>query len=117
MHSARPHLHWHDSHRFCTTNCLPFFFYHTRCRASILARQYRMNMPVATVMRCLFKGGALGYYHSPIHPLPDILLQNPIRIVDLDADTWWDQLEGSLGKRDAEIGELCVTGMELHKDG
>ena len=38
------------------------------------------------------------YYHSPIHPLPDPVLHNPIRIVDLDTHSWCEQLKESLGK-------------------
>ena len=52
-----PEVHWHDSHRFCTTSTLQFFLYRTRCRASILVQQYRMTQPLATVMRALFTGG------------------------------------------------------------
>ena len=60
MQSASPHVHWHDSQRFCTTSTLQFFLYRTWCRASILVLRYRMNMPLATIMRALFTaGGAL----------------------------------------------------------
>ena len=52
-----PEVHWHDSHRFCTTSTLQFFLYRTRCLASILVQQYRMTKPLATVMRALFTGG------------------------------------------------------------
>ena len=100
MQSAGPHVHWHDSHRFCTTSTLQFPLYRTRCRASILVQQYWMNKPPATIMRALFTGGALGYYHSSVHPLPDPILNNPIRIVDLDGTSWCWELEETLGPDD-----------------
>ena len=43
MDGPGPEVHWHDSHRFCTTSTLQFFLYRTRCRASILVQQYRMT--------------------------------------------------------------------------
>ena len=98
MTSAGPHVHWHASHRFCTTSTLQFLLYRTRCRASVLVKQYRMNIPLATVMRALFTRGPLGFYHSPIPLLPDPALHNPIRIVDLDPDRCLEQLEESLSK-------------------
>ena len=52
---------------------------------------------MATLMRALFTRGAVGYYHSSAHPLPDPILNNPIRIVDLDGTTWWEELEQTLG--------------------
>ena len=82
-----PEVHWHDSHRFCTTSTLQFFLYRTRCRTSILVQQYQMTQPLATVMRALFTGGAVGHYHSSEHPLPDPIMNNPIRIVDLAGST------------------------------
>ena len=78
------------------------FLDRTRCRASILVQQYRMNMPLATIMCFLFTWVALGYYHSPIHPLPNPVLRNPIRIVDLDTERWWPQVEETLGKEDLD---------------
>ena len=95
--SPGPQVHWHDSHRSCTTSTLQFFFYRTRCRASILVQQYRMTKPLATITRTLLIGGGLGYYHSSVHPLPDPILNNPIRIVDVDGTTWWEELEETLG--------------------
>ena len=100
--SRGPQVHWHDSHRFYTTSTLQFFLYRTRCRASILVQQYRMTKPQATVMRTLFTGGAVGYYHSSARPLPDPILNNPIRIVDLDGTTWWEELERTLGPEDLD---------------
>ena len=100
MDGRGPEVHWHDSHRFCTTSTLQFFLYRTRCRASILVQQYRMTQPLATVMRALFTGGAVGHYHSSEHPLPDPILNNPIRIVDLARSTWWGELEQTLGAQD-----------------
>ena len=93
-------VHWHDSQRFCTTSTLQFFLYRTRWRASILVQQYRMTKPLATLMRALFTGGAVGHYHSSENPLPDPVLNNPIRIVDLNGSTWWGELERTLGAED-----------------
>ena len=59
-----------------------------------------MTQPLATVMRALFTGGAVGHYHSSEHPLPDPILNNPIRIVDLAGSTWWVELEQTLGAQD-----------------
>ena len=98
--SPGPQVHWHDSHRFCTASTLQFFLYRTRCRASILVQQDRMTKPLATLMRALFRGSAVGYYHSSAHPLPDPILNNPIRIVDLNGTTWWEELERTLGPED-----------------
>ena len=59
-----------------------------------------MTQPLATVMRALFTGGAVGHYHSCEHPLPDPILNNPIRIVDLAGSTWWEELQQTLGAQD-----------------
>ena len=91
--SPGPQVRWHDSHRFCSTSTLQFYLYRTRCRASIPVQHYRMTKPLATLMRALFAWGAVGYYHSSVHPLPDPILNNPIRIVDLNGTTWWEELE------------------------
>ena len=95
-----PQVHWHDSQRFCTTSTLQFFLYRTRHRASIPVQQYRMTTPLATLMRALFTGGAVGHYHSSQNRLPDPILNNPIRIVDLAGSTWWGELEQTLGAED-----------------
>ena len=95
-----PQVHWHDSHRFCTTSTLQFFLYCTRRRASILVQQYRMTKVLATLMRALFTGGAVGHYHSSENPLPDPIVNNPIRIVDLNGPIWWEELERTLGAED-----------------
>ena len=62
-----------------------------------------MNKPLATIMRALFTGGAFGHYHSSVHPLPDPILHDPIRIVNLDATSWWWEPEETLGADD-----LCI---------
>ena len=95
-----PQVHWHDSQRFCTTSTLQFFLYRKRCRASVVVQQYRMTKPLATLMRALFTGGAVGHYHSCENPLPHPILNNPIRIVDLAGSTWWGELEQTLGAED-----------------
>ena len=97
MQSAGPHVHWHDSRQFCTTSTLKFFLYRTRCRGSILVQEYRNNKPLATIMRALFTRGGLGHHHSCVHPLPDSILHHPIRIVNLDGDRWWWELDETLG--------------------
>ena len=35
-----------------------------------------------------------------MHPLPDPILNNPICIVDVNATTWWEELERTLGPED-----------------
>ena len=45
-------------------------------------------------------GGAVGHYHSSENLLPDPILNNPIRIVDLNGPTWWGELERTLGAED-----------------
>ena len=78
-----------------------------------------MNMPLPTVMCVSFTVGGLGYYHSPIHPLPDPVLHNPICIMDPDTDRWWEQPEESFGKED--LDKLWVLVVEawncLNADG
>ena len=82
----------------------------TPCRARILVQQYRMNKPLATIMRALFTRGALGHYHSSVHPLCDPILQNPIRIVNLDGDSCRWELEETLGADD-----LCKMHSHVHE--
>ena len=53
----------HESLHFCTTSTLAFFLYGTWWWASVLARQHRMNMVLATTMRALFTGGGGGVGH------------------------------------------------------
>ena len=98
--SPSPQVHWHDSHRFCSTSTLQFFLYRTRSQASILVQRYLMTKPLATLMRALFTGGDVGHYHSYENPLPNPILNNPIRIVDLNGPTWWEELERTLGAED-----------------
>ena len=105
--SSGPQVHWHDSHRFSTTSTLQFFLYRTRCRANILVQQYRMTKPLATLMRALFPEGD----HSSENPLPDPILNNPIRIVDLNGLTWWEELERTLGAED--LGRM-FSDVEKH---
>ena len=100
IRSAGPHVHWHDLQRCCTTSTLQFFLYRTRYGAIILVQRYRLNKPLATIMRALFIGGALGHCHSTVHTLPDPILDNPIRIVDLHGHNWWGQVEETLGPDD-----------------
>ena len=74
-----------------------------------------MNMPLATVMRAVFIGWGLGYNHSPLHPLLDPVPHNAIRIVDLDTDKWWEQLEERFGKRDLERRSYVVQAWNCMK--
>ena len=59
-------------------------------------------------MLALFTGGALVYYHSSVHPPLDPILNNPLRIVDLDGTSWWGELEETLGPED--LGRLPGGG-------
>ena len=46
-----------DSQRFATSSVLQFVLYRTRCTACVLTQQFRMDLPLATVVRGLFTGG------------------------------------------------------------
>ena len=61
-----------DSQRFATSSVLQFVMYCTRCTACVLTQQFRMDLPLATVVRGLFTGGSLGWYplSSPASPPP-----------------------------------------------
>ena len=95
--SRGPQVHWHDSHRFCTTNTLQFFLYCTRSRARA------DDQAAGHAHACLVYGGgggAVGHYHSSENPLPDPILNNPVRIVDLNGPTLWGGSEQTLGAED-----------------
>ena len=49
-----------DSQRFDTSSVLQFVLCRTRCTAYVLTQQFRMDLPLATVVRGLFTGGVLG---------------------------------------------------------
>ena len=53
-------LQYGDSQRFATSSVLQFVLYRTRCTACVLTQQFRMDVPLATVVRGLFTGGSLG---------------------------------------------------------
>ena len=55
-----PGMQYGDSQRFATSSVLQFVLYRTRCTACVLTQQFRMDVPLATVVRGLFTGGVLG---------------------------------------------------------
>ena len=101
MQSAGPHVHGHESQRFCTTSTLPIIFV-----PHALPCQYRGTIvPDEQASRynhaCLVhRGGAFGYYHSFVHALPDPIFKYAIRIVHLDVTSWWWELQESFGPDD-----------------
>ena len=60
-----PGMRYGDSQRFATSSVLQFVLYRTRCTACLLTQQFRMDLPLATVVRGLFTGG-----HWAGTPLP-----------------------------------------------
>ena len=54
-----PGMQYGDSQRFAT-----------RCTACVLTQQFRMDLPLATVVRGLFTGGSLGWYPASSPALP-----------------------------------------------
>ena len=86
-----PRMQHGDSQRFATSNVLQFVLYHTRCTACVLTQQFRMDLPLATVVRGLFTGGSLGRYppSSPtLRHLPPVLGGQHIRIVSTNDPEW-----------------------------
>ena len=82
-----PGMQYGDSQRFATSSVLQFVLYRTRCTACVLTQQFRMDLPLATVVRGLFTGGSLGWYlaSSPaLPPPPPVLGGQHIRIVSVD---------------------------------
>ena len=65
-----PRMQYGDSQRFATSTVLQFVLYHTTCTACVLTQQFRMDLPLATVVRGLFTGGSLGWYPSSSPALP-----------------------------------------------
>ena len=57
-----PGMQYGDSQRFATSSVLQFVLYRTRCTVCVLTQQFRMDLPLATVVRGLFTGGSLGWY-------------------------------------------------------
>ena len=78
-----------DSQRFATSSVLPFVLYRTRSTTCVLTQQFRMDPPLAMVVRGLFIGWSLGWY-PPSSPaiLPPILGGQHIRIVSTDHVEW-----------------------------
>ena len=75
-----------DSQRFATSSVLQFVLYRTRCTACVLTQQFRMDLPLATVVRRLFTGGGhwAGIALPPQHYPPPVLGGQHIRIVSTD---------------------------------
>ena len=61
-----------DSPRLATSSVLQFVLYRTRCTACVLTQQFRMDLPLAMVVRGLFTKGSLRSYppFSPALPPP-----------------------------------------------
>ena len=68
---------------------LQFVLYRTRGTACVLTQHFRMDAPLAAVVRGLFTGGSLGRYppSSPALP-PPVLGGQHIRIVSTDNPKW-----------------------------
>ena len=82
-----------DSQRFATSSVLQFVQYRTRCTVCVLTQQFRMDMPLATVVRGLCTRGSLGWYppSSPALP-PPVLGGQHIHIVSTDDPEWRHEL-------------------------
>ena len=101
-----PGMQYGDSQRFATSSVLQLVLYRTRCTASVLTQQFRMDVPLATVVRGLFTGGSLGWYPASAPALPPPLLGGQcIRIVSTDDLEWTSELT-RYGMPDARVGEL-----------
>ena len=57
-----------DSQRFAASSVLQFVLYRTRCTACVLTQQFRMDLPLATVVRGLFTGGGGPWAGTPPAP-------------------------------------------------
>ena len=88
-----PQMQYGDSQRFATSSVLQFVLYRTRCTACVLTQQFRMDVPLATVVCGLFTGGSLGWYPAWAPPLPPpVLAGQRIRIVSTDDPEWKSEL-------------------------
>ena len=77
--------------------------YRTRCAACVLTQQFRMDVPLATVVRELFTGGSLGWYPASAPPLPPAVLAGQrIRIVSTNDPEWRSELT-RYGMSDARV--------------
>ena len=101
-----PGMQYGDSQRCATSSVLQFVLYRTRCTACVLTEKFRMDLPVATVVRGLFTGGSLGWYpaSSPALP-PPVLGGQHIRIVSTDDPESISELT-RYGMSDARVGLL-----------
>ena len=98
-----PGMQYGDSQRFATSSVLQFVLYRTRCTACVLTGQFRMDVPLATVVRGLFTGGSLGWYPASAPPLPPAVLAGQrIRIVSTNNPEWRSELT-RYGMSDARV--------------
>ena len=98
-----PGMQYGDSQRFATSSVLQFVLYRTRCTACVLTQQFRMDVPLATVVRGLFTGGSLGWYPASAPPLPPAVLAGQrIRIVSTNDPEWRSELT-RYGMSDARV--------------
>ena len=88
-----PGMQYGDSQRLATSTVLQFVLYRTRFTACVLTQQFRIDLPLATVVRGLLTGGSLGWYpaSSPALP-PPVLGGQHIRIVSTDDREWRQEL-------------------------
>ena len=88
-----PPMEYGDSQRFATSSVLQFVLYRTRCTACLLTQQFRMDLPLAMVVRGLFTGGSLGWY-PPFLPCitSPVVAGQHIRIVSIDNVEWKREL-------------------------
>ena len=101
-----PGMQYGDSQRFATSSVLQFVLYRTRCTACVLTQQFRMDVPLATVVRGLFTGVSLGWYPASAPALPPPVLGGQrIRIVSTDDPEWRSKLT-RYGMSDARVGLL-----------
>ena len=88
-----PGMQYGDLQRFATSSVLQFVVYRTRCAACVVTQQFRMDLPLATVVRGLFTVGSLGCYPSSSPALPPpVLGRQHIRIVTTDDPEWRHEL-------------------------
>ena len=58
-------MQYHNSIRFAMSSVLQFVLYPARCTACVLTPQFRMDLPLAMVVRGVFTAGGLGWYSLP----------------------------------------------------
>ena len=101
-----PRMQYGDSQRFATSSVLQFVLYCTRCTVCVLTQQFRMDLPLATVVRGVFTGGSLGWYPASSPALPPLVLGGQhIRIVSTDDPEWRQELT-RYGMSDGRVDSL-----------